>query len=135
MCVLGEVRKAREGETRKHLFMTYSFQSVNWTFAECHATMDVGVFQRFCSESPRKGDTSQLGTDPLTTFLVNDANPVLGREGLGRPVSPGLREGRGDCLVHLLSCQILLASCREGKWSLKPLVRKFFLGLNIVLNS
>lgn len=54
----------------------------------------------------------------------------LGREGLRDQRSqPGNEEKKsgGDCLVHLLSCQALLASCSEGKWSLKPLVRNFSL--------
>lgn len=74
------------------------------------------------------GGVSQLGTNPPTTFLVNDANPYVGQGGV-KETGESRTEGKksGNCLVHLLSCQALLASCREGKWSLKPLVRNFSL--------
>lgn len=77
-----------EGETRKHLFMIFSFKSL---------------------------------------YLILQS--VKWQGGVKETRESWTEEGRASegCLAHLLSCQALLASCREGKWSLKPLVRNFSL--------
>lgn len=109
--------------------MTFSFQSVNWTLQSVMRQWMWRVFLNTLLWVPQgRGIPASLPPTHPPHFLVNDANPCVGQGGV-KETSESRTEGRksGDCLVHLLSCQVLLASCREGKWSLKPLVRKFSL--------
>ena len=102
----------------KSIYLT--LQSVMWWGHE--------VFLPPCCDSlgGEWGTLASLVPTLTSHFLVNDANPCAGKGRVKESRESRTRTERRksrDCLLHWLSCQALRASCREGKWSLKPLVR------------